>query len=57
MSPSVKIALGLIAAPPMAMFLGIFASHVLAISDDEIRDGALAAAGFVVAAMWLLRRS
>jgi asparagine N-glycosylation enzyme membrane subunit Stt3 len=57
MSPSVKIALGLIAAPPMAMLLGIFASDVLAISDDDIRDGALAAAGFFVAVVWLLRPS
>jgi hypothetical protein len=57
MSPSAKIALGLIAAPPMAMFLGIFASHGLGMADEDIRDGALAAAGFFVAVVWLLRPS
>jgi hypothetical protein len=57
MSPSVKITLGLIAAPPMAMFLGIFASHGVGMADDDILYSALAAAGFIVAAVWLLRPS
>jgi hypothetical protein len=40
MNPSVKIALGLIVAPPVAMLLGSFASNVLEISDNDIRDDA-----------------
>jgi hypothetical protein len=50
-SPSVKIAIWLTAAPLIAMVLGVIASDEMAIPAGEIRIGALAAAGFIVVAV------
>jgi hypothetical protein len=50
-TPAAKIATWLIAAPFVALSLGTIAADGMAISNVEIRAGALCTAGFILAAV------